>query len=100
MTILALAEHDNTIASPALLHTLRAAQEIGGEVHVLVTGSTAGAIATGAAQIPAVAKVLHADAAHLDAAVAENIAATMVDLVQRGRYSHVLFAATGFGKNI
>src|SRR5439155_20924294 len=31
---------------------------------------------------------------------AENVAATALDIVKRGGYTHVLTAATGFGKNI
>jgi len=100
VTILVLAEHDNRIASPALLHTLGAAAKIGGDVHVLVMGPQAGAVAEAAKEIPGVTKVLHADAAHLDPPVAENVAATMVELVKRNGYSHVLTAATGYGKNV
>jgi electron transfer flavoprotein alpha subunit len=45
-----------------------------------------------------VGKVLHADAAHLDHGVAENVAAQV--LAVAGGYSHILFAATAAGKNI
>ncbi|HZQ61917.1 MAG TPA: FAD-binding protein [Casimicrobiaceae bacterium] len=100
MSILVLAEHDNRIVSPALLHTLGAAAKIGGDVHVLVLGPQAASVVEAARQIPGVAKVLHADAMHLDPPVAENVAATMVDLVKRNGYSHVLVAATGYGKNV
>ena len=42
--------------------------------HVLVAGQGAQGVAQAAAQIAGVAKVLHADAAHLSTHVAENIA--------------------------
>jgi electron transfer flavoprotein alpha subunit len=102
MTILLIAEHDNAALRPAVLNTVAAAQKIGGELHVLVAGANAGAAAQAAAQIPGVAKVLHADAPHLAAPVAENIAATAVALVKGagGAYTHVLAPATGFGKNV
>ncbi len=99
MSLLVLAEHDGAALTTGLLQTLAAAQKIGGDIHVLVTGPGDGA-ATEAARIAGVAKVLHADAAHLDPPVAENVAATVVDLVKRGGYTHLLVAATGFGKNI
>src|SRR5512141_767320 len=99
MSLLVLAEHDNATVNAGLLHTIGAAQKIGGDVHVLVTGPAA-AVASEAARISGVTKVLHANAAHLDPPLAENIAATIVDLVRSGGYSHVLLAATGFGKNI
>jgi len=100
MSLLVLAEHDNATPNAGLLHTLGAAQKIGGDIHVLVLGPAAGAVATAAAQITGVAKVLHATAAHLDPPTAENVAATIVQIVRGGSYSHVLLAATGFGKNI
>ncbi|MEO8741071.1 MAG: FAD-binding protein [Casimicrobiaceae bacterium] len=98
MTTLVIAEHDNTALKGATLNTLAAAQKIGGDIHVLVAGQNAQAAATAAAQIPGVAKVLHADAPQLAAQTAENVAALVVDLA--GAYSHILLPATGFGKNI
>ena len=102
MTILIIAEHDNATLRPAVFNTVAAAQKIGGELHMLVAGANAGAAAQAAAAIPGVAKVLHADAPHLAAPVAENVAATVVALVKGagGAYTHVLAPATGFGKNV
>jgi electron transfer flavoprotein alpha subunit len=100
MSILVLADHDNASLKPATFHTITAAQKIGGDIHVLVAGGNAGAAAQAAAAIPGVAKVLHADAAYLASPVAENVAATVVALAKAGGYSHVLAAATGFGKGV
>ena len=98
MTTLVIAEHDNTALKGATFNTLAAAQKIGGDIHVLVAGHNAQAAAAAAAQIPGVAKVLHADAPQLAAQTAENVAALAVGLA--GAYSHILLPATGFGKNI
>src|SRR6185436_20313690 len=65
MTTLLIAEHNGTSLQSATLHTVTAAQKIGGEIHMLVAGSGAQAAAQAAAKIPGVAKVLHADAPHL-----------------------------------
>ncbi len=100
MSILVIAEHDNTKLVAGLLQTVAAAAKIGGDIHVLVTGPAAKPVAEAAAQVAGVAKVLHADAAHLDPPVAENVAATIVDLVKKNGYGHMLVAATGFGKNV
>ncbi len=100
MAILLLAEHDNAALKPATLHTVTAAQKIGGDIHILVAGSGAAPAAQAAAAIPGVAKVLHAEAAYLASPVAENVAATAVAVVKAGGYSHVLAPATGFGKNV
>jgi electron transfer flavoprotein alpha subunit len=98
MTTLVIAEHDNTALKGATFNTLAAAQKIGGDIHVLVAGHNAQAAAAAAAQIPGVAKVLHADAPQLAAQTAENVAALAVGLADA--YSHILLPATGFGKNI
>ena len=97
MTTLVIAEHDNASLQPAVLNTVTAAQRIGGDVHVLVAGSNAGAAAKAAASIAGVSKVLHVDAPHFASPTAENVAATAVAIVKAGGYSHVLAPATGFG---
>src|SRR5438093_12211038 len=98
MTLLVLAEHDNQSIRKATLNTVAAAKNIGGEIHVLVAGQQAGAAAKAAAQIAGVAKVLHADAAHLGEFLAENVAALIVSLAKG--YSHILAPATSTGKNV
>ena len=75
MTSLVIAEHDNSSIKPATLNTVTAALQCGGDVHVLVAGSNAGAAAAAAAQIAGVTKVLHADDAGLAHGLAENVAA-------------------------
>jgi electron transfer flavoprotein alpha subunit len=98
MTVLVIAEHDNASLRKATLHAVAAAQKIGGELHVLVAGHQAQGAAKGAAQIPGVTKVLHADAPHLADFLAENVAALVV-VVAKG-YSHLLAPATSNGKNV
>src|SRR4030095_10345664 len=98
MTILLIADHDNAALKAATLNAVTAAAKIGGDLHILVAGNDAGAAAQAAAQIPGVAKVLHADAPHFASPVAENVAATVVALAKSGGYSHVLAPATGLRK--
>jgi len=102
MSVLVIAEHDNASLKSATLHTITAAAQLGGEmgseVHVLVAGHNAGPAAQAAASVAGVAKVLHADAAHLAKPTAENIAAAALSVLP-GTYTHVLAPATGFGKN-
>jgi len=98
MTSLVIAEHDNQELKGATLNTVAAARQLGGDVHVLVVGSGAGAVAQAAAQIEGVAKVLHADAPQLADQLAENAAAEVLALAKD--YSHIVFPATASGKNI
>jgi electron transfer flavoprotein alpha subunit len=69
MPVLVIAEHDHASIKSATLHAITAALQMSAgvqsEVHVLVAGNNAGAAAQAAAGIAGVAKVLHADAAHL-----------------------------------
>jgi len=98
MAVLVLAEHDNKSLRKSTLNTVAAAQKIGGDVHVLVAGHQAAAVAKAAAQIPGVKKVLQADAPHLGEELAENVAALIVSLAKS--YSQILAPATSSGKNI
>jgi electron transfer flavoprotein alpha subunit len=98
MSILVLAEHDNAALRPATLNSVTAAAEIGGEVHLLVAGADCASAAAEAAKVAGVAKVLHADAAIYEYDLAENLAPLIVKLAEG--YSHVLAAATTYGKNV
>ena len=99
MSILVIAEHDNAALNSATPHAVTAAAKLGGDVHVLVAGHQAQRAAAAAAALAGVAKVLLADAAHLEFPTAENLAATALSLLP-GAYTHVVVAATGFGKNV
>lgn len=98
MTALVIAEHDNNAIKGATLNTVTAAAQCGGDVHVLVAGSNAGAAAAAAAQIAGVSKVIHADEAGLAHGLAENVAAQVLAIA--ANYSHLVFPATASGKNI
>ena len=98
MTTLVIAEHDNKALKGGTLNAVSAATAIGGDVHLLIAGNSAGQAAQAAAQVAGVSKVIHADAPHLDHGLAENVAAQVLTIA--GNYSHILFAATAAGKNI
>ena len=57
MSILVLCDHDNGQFGAATLNAVSAAQQIGGDIHLLVAGDTSGAIATQAAAVVGVDKV-------------------------------------------
>jgi electron transfer flavoprotein alpha subunit len=97
MSVLVIAEHDNTALKAATLNTIAAAQKIGGDIDVLVAGHDAAGAARAAAQVAGVVRVLHADAPHFAAPTAEGLAALAVHLA--AQYTHILLPATGFGKN-
>nr|WP_320135708.1 FAD-binding protein [uncultured Amphritea sp.] len=97
MTILVIAEHDNVALKPATLNTLAAAQQIGGDIELLVAGFNCQSVADEAAAIPSVTKVLFADNAVYEHELAENMSKLIVALVSG--HSHILAPATTNGKN-
>ena len=97
MSVIVLVEHDGKSVRDSTLPTVTAASKLG-EVHALVAGSNVGSVAEEAAKIGGVAKVLVADAPHLDHDLAEEIAPVVARLME----SHDAFVAPAstFGKNI
>ncbi len=98
MSILVIAEHDNVQLNAATLNVVAAAAALGGDIHVLVAGAGARAVAEQAAQVQSVAKVLLADGPALANGLAENLSRQVLALA--GDYGHILFAATASGKNV
>ena len=98
MVALVIAEHDNATLKGSTHHTVTAAAQCGGDVHVLVAGSNASAAAAAAAQIAGVTKVIVADAPYFADGLAENVAEQVLAIA--GSYSHILAPATAYGKNI
>lgn len=94
MAILLLADHDNTILSEQTSKALTAASKIGGDVHLLVAGTSAKPAADAAAQLSGVSKVLLAEC--------ENLAEPLADLIVSlaGNYDVIISAATSAGKNV
>ncbi|MDH4612382.1 FAD-binding protein [Pseudomonas sp. BN102] len=97
MAVLVIAEHNNGALASATLNTVTAAQQIGGEVVILVAGQGVGAVAEAAAQVAGVSKVLVADNAAYAHQLPENIAPLVASLARD--FSHVLAPATTNGKN-
>ena len=98
MAVLVLAEHDNKALKSATLHAVTAAAKIDADVAVLVAGQGCRAVAEAAAKVAGVKKVLLAEAPALEHALAEPLAALIVQLAPA--YSHVLAPATSVGKNV
>jgi electron transfer flavoprotein alpha subunit len=97
MSVLVLVEHDGTSIKDATLAAVTAAGKLG-EVHALVAGNGMDGVASAAAKIAGISKVLVADAAHLSHDLAENVAPVAVQLM--AGYDAFLAPATTFGKNI
>jgi electron transfer flavoprotein alpha subunit len=98
MSVLVLADHDNATLGSTLVKTMTAAKALGGDIHVLVAGHNCKAVAEQAAKLDGVAKVLLADAAHLERHLAEEISALVVPMM--ANYSALVSGSTAAGKNV
>ena len=98
MSILVIAEHDNAQLNIATLNSITAAQQIGGDIHVLVAGESCQNVAEEASKIAEVSKVIIADNSAYGHFLAENIAPLVAEI--GNSYSHILATATTTGKNI
>ena len=95
---LVIVEHDNNEVGASTLHAVTAAQQIGGDIDLLVAGSNCAGVAEAAAKIAGVSSVKVADDAKFGHHMAENLATLIVEMAPG--YSHVLASATTFGKNV
>ena len=97
MAVLVIADHDGSTVRETTAKTVTAAQQLGGDVDILVVGSGAKAAADSAAKISGVRKVLLAESAGLGKTLAEAVEATVLPLA--GGYDAILTPASMDGKN-
>ena len=97
MSILVIAEHDNSELKTATLNTVAAGMAIGGEIDILVAGTDCDSVADSASQVPGVGQVLLANKETYKNSLAENLGNLVVELAEG--YSHILAPATTSGKN-
>ena len=98
MSILVLADlHEGQLAG-ATAYVIAAAQQIGGDIDVLVAGEGVQAAAEAAAKLDGVSKVRVADNVVYAHQLAEPMGALLVELADG--YTHVLASASTTGKNV
>lgn len=97
MSILVYAEHDTETLKPETAKIVKAASQMGGDIHLLVAGENCQDIAQQAAKLDGVAKVLVADNAAYGHQLAENTADLLVEMAEG--YTHIIAGATTTGKN-
>ena len=97
MSILVIAEHDNSELKTATLNTVAAGMAIGGDIDILVAGSDCDSVAESASHVLGVGKVLLANKETYKNSLAENLGNLVVELSEG--YTHILAPATTSGKN-
>lgn len=95
---LVLADHANSALAPSTLHTVAAAQALGGEISVLVSGNGSAEAAAEAAQIDGVSRVLVANSDALASNLSENLAQLMQGLQGKESFTHILGSTSAVSK--
>ncbi len=97
MSVLVIAEHNHQTVNSATLSAITAAKQLG-IVNVLVIGYHCEEVALSLAKVEGVEQVLVIDNHIYQHFLAETLADTIVPLTSH--YTHILAAASSFGKNI
>jgi len=97
MSVLVVAEHDNSELKSFTLNTVNAASKIDTDVHVLVAGNKCEKVCKEVSAIPLVKKVLHSDSENYENYLAENLTPLIIKLADK--YTHITASANTFGKN-
>ncbi|TYK66393.1 electron transfer flavoprotein subunit alpha/FixB family protein [Colwellia echini] len=98
MSILVIAEHDNSALKTETLKTVTAAQQIGSDITLLVAGFNCQSVAESAAKVNGISKVLVCDNTVYQHQLAENVSLLITELA--ADYEHILATASTTGKNI
>jgi electron transfer flavoprotein alpha subunit len=98
MSILVIAEHDNTNLKGATLNTVAAAKEIGNDITLLVAGFNTSSVVDESKQLNGVTRILSCDDALYENALAEEVSNLVLSV--SSEFSYILAPATTFGKNL
>ncbi|MEQ4778263.1 FAD-binding protein [Providencia huaxiensis] len=101
ISVLVVVEHDNQTIKTSTYYSINAAKQLltaGGHLHLLVAGSETEQVSQSAASIQGVSKVLEIQSDNLKNQLAEPMGHAVASIAKE--YTHLLFPATTFGKNI
>ena len=98
MSILVIAEHDNTNLKGSTLNTVAAAGNFTGDIHVLIAGSGTESVLSETQTLDGVSKVISCDNETYANFIAEDLSSLILSISES--YTHILAPATTFGKNL
>ena len=98
MSILVIAEHDNSTLKGSTLNTITAATGLNGDISLLVAGSNISSVVEEAQTVSGISKVLSCDNELYKNFLAEDLSKLVLSIADS--YSYILAPATTFGKNL
>jgi len=97
---LVVAEHANSQLNAVTLSAITAAKQIGHEITCLVAGAHCANVAAEVAKVGGVAKILVADSAAFEGALAERVAPVLLAAQKQFNFTHIIAGASAFGKSV
>ena len=97
MSVLLIAEHNNSNLKAFTLNAISAASKIDEDIHVLVAGFECENVSKEVSSIPLVKKVLLCDSQNYKNYLPENLAPLVTKVSEK--YEHIVVSANTFGKN-
>ena len=98
MSILVIAEHDNTNIKGSTLNTVAAASNISGEISLLIAGSNCSSVIEEAQSIDKLSKIISTDDEIYSNFLAEDMSSLILSIASS--YKYIMAPATTFGKNL
>ena len=98
MSILVIAEHDNSSLKGATLNTVTAATGLNGNITLLIAGSNISSVIDEAKKVSGISNIFSCDDELYKNFLAEDLSSLVVSI--SNSYSYILAPATTFGKNL
>jgi electron transfer flavoprotein alpha subunit len=99
MSVCVVAQHDNKTLDLSVANAITAASQLDSDITVLVAGLNCQSVVEEASRLAGVSRVITAEDASYENGLCENLSALVVELQNEKSYSHIVTAATTFGKN-
>tara|TARA_B100001027_G_scaffold215806_1_gene190563 strand:- start:92 stop:1021 length:930 start_codon:yes stop_codon:yes gene_type:complete len=98
MSILVIAEHDNSALKGSTLNTVAAATNISGDITLMVAGHNIDSVIDEAKTIDSIANILKCDDELYSNAIAEDLSSLVLSNCEG--FTHILAPSSTFGKNL
>ncbi|XP_060537381.1 electron transfer flavoprotein subunit alpha, mitochondrial [Cylas formicarius] len=97
---LVIAEHNNEGLLPITQNALTAAKQLGGDISILVAGTKCQPAVEGLLKAEGLSKILVAESDIFKGFTAENLTQLILTTHTQFKYTHILAAASSFGKSL